>query len=114
MKQPSEMDYAIYCMSAEANEANYNQPSTKASIEEETKYWRAHFNNYSKEQLIDYTVEAVRNNMKFMKWEEDDIEGVAWFLGIYTRVALKAGFVVSFADFCMPAIRRYYETIQKE
>ena len=49
--------------------------------------------------------------MKFMKWEEDDIEGVAWFLGIYTRVALKAGFVVSFADFCMPAIRRYYEII---
>lgn len=24
MKQPSEMEYAIYCMSAEANEANYN------------------------------------------------------------------------------------------
>lgn len=112
MKHPSEMDYVIYCMSAEANEANYNQPSTKASIEEEAEYWLTHFKNYSKEQLIGYTIEAVRNNMKFMKWEEDDIEGVAWFLGIYTRVALKAGFVDSFADFCMPAMRRYYEIIK--
>lgn len=114
MYRPSEMDYVIYCMSAEANEANYNQPSTKASIEEEAEYWLTHFRNYSKEQLIGYTIEAVRNNMKFMKWDEDDIEGVAWFLGIYTRAALKAGFVDSFADFCMPSMKRYYETIHKE
>ena len=107
------MDYVIYCMSAEANEANYNQPSTKASIEEEAEYWFTHFKGYSKEQLIDYTVEAVRNNMKFMKWKEDDIEGVAWFLGIYTRVALKVGFIDSFADLCMPAMRRYYEIIKQ-
>lgn len=108
------MDYVIYCMSAEANEANYNQPSTKASIEEETEYWLIHFKDYSKEQLIGYTIEAVRNNMNFMKWEEDDIEGVAWFLGAYTRAALKAGFVDSFADFCMPAMRRYYEIIKQD
>lgn len=49
MRQPSEMDFVIYCMSAEANEANYNQPSTKASIEEETRYWIKDFGNYTKE-----------------------------------------------------------------
>lgn len=113
MRQPSEMDYVIYCMSAEANEINYNQPTTKASIDEETTNWRREFNNYSKEQLIEYTVEAVRNNMKFMKWDEDDIEGVTWFLGLYTRVALKTGHAESFADFIMPAMRRYYEVINK-
>lgn len=100
-------------MSAEANETNYNQPSTKAVIAEEAEYWSTNFKGYSKEQLIDYTVEALRNNMKFMKWEEDDIEGVAWVLGIYTRVALKVGFIDSFADFCMPAMRRYYEIIKQ-
>ena len=111
MRQPTEMELVIYCMSAEANEANYNQPSTKASIEEETRNWLKDFRSYSKEQLIEYTVEAVRNNMKFMNWAEDDIEGVAWFLGIYTRVALKAGYINSFADFIMPAMRRYYKII---
>ena len=109
MKQPTEMDYVIYCMSAEANEANYNQPSTKASIEEETRNWLRDFGNYTKEQLIEYTVAAVRNNMKYMNWAEDDIEGVAWFMGIYTRVALKAGYTNSFADFIMPAMRKYNE-----
>lgn len=111
MYKPSEMDYVLYCMSAEANDANYNQPTTKASIEEEANYWRNEFKNYSKEQLIEYTVEAVRNNMKFMKWNEDDIEGVAWFLGIYTRVALKTNHANSFADFIMPAMRKYYEQL---
>ncbi len=107
------MDFVLYCMSAEANEANYNQPSTKASIEEETRNWLKEFGSYSKEQLIEYTVQSVRNNMKFMNWDEDDIEGVAWFLGIYTRVALKTGHTESFADFIMSAMRRYYEVIDK-
>jgi len=101
-------------MSAEANEANYNQPSTKAAIEEEARNWQNDFKNYSIAKLIEYTVEAVRNNMKFMKWEEDDIEGVAWFLGIYTRVALKTGRATSFADFIMPAMRKYYETLNNQ
>lgn len=113
MKQPSEMEYAIYCMSAEANEANYNQSSTKASIEEETRNWLKDFGSYTKEQLIEYTVAAVRNNMKYMNWAEDDIEAVAWFMGIYTRVALKAGYTNSFADFIMSAMRSYYEVINK-
>lgn len=113
MKQPSEMDYVIYCMSAEANEVNYNQPTTKASIEEEATIWRNEFKNYSKDQLIEYSVEAVRNNMRFMKWNEDDIEGVAWFLGIYTRVALKTGHAKSFADFIMPAMRCYYKKLNR-
>ena len=111
MRQPSEMDYIIYCMSAESNEANYNQPSTKAAIEEESNNWKNEFKNYSKEQIIEYTVAAVRNNMKYMNWEEDDIEGVTWFMGIYTRVALKTGYADSFADFIMPAMKRYYEVI---
>ncbi len=105
------MDYVIYCMSAQANEVNYNKPSTHAAIEEETLNWQNDFKDYSIEQLIEYTVEAVRNNMKFMNWDESDIEGVAWFLGIYTRVALKAGRTDSFADFMLPAMRRYYEII---
>lgn len=113
MSNISEMDLLVYSMSAEANEANYNQPTTKASIEAETRNWLKNFRGYSKEQLIEYTVEAVRNNMKYMNWAEDDIEGVAWFLGIYTRVALKAGYVHSFADFIMPAMRKYFNTLQQ-
>ena len=53
------------------------------------------------------------NNMKYMNWAEEDIEGVAWFMGIYTRVALKAGYTNSFADFIMPAMKRYYEVINE-
>lgn len=108
------MEYVIYCMSAEANEANYNQPSTKAAIEEETSIWLRDFKSYSKDQLIGYTVESVRNNMKFMNWAEDDIEGVAWFMGIYTRVALRAGYANNFADFIMPAMKKYYETLNRK
>ena len=54
-----------------------------------------------------------KNNYEFthLNCAEDDIEGVAWFLGIYTRVALKAGYINSFADFIMPAMRRYYKII---
>lgn len=48
-----------------------------------------------------------------MNWAEDDIEGVAWFMGVYTRVALKAGYTNSFADFIMPAMRKYYEVINR-
>lgn len=50
--------------------------------------------------------------MKHMNWELRDIEGVAWFLGIYTRVIMKAGLIKgSFPDIIMPCMRLYFNKL---
>mgnify|MGYP007007787367 CR=1 FL=1 len=107
----SEMDLLIYSMAAEMNDA-YNQPRTKQDIQDTAIQWRSNYSNLSRDELYDIVIEGTRANMKHMNWELDDIEGVAWFLGIYTRVIMKAGLIKgSFSDIIMPCMRLYFNKL---
>lgn len=110
MYKPTEMEITIYAMSAEMSD-NYNQPNTLKGITEEAELWARDFSMLSEEQLCDKAVEFTRKNVRAMNWSEDDIEGVTWFLGIYTRVILKAGLSKSFPSIMMTSLRKYFNII---
>lgn len=111
MSNISEMDLLVYSMSAEINGA-YNQPQTNRNIEEGALLWQSNFSHLSKEELFDKAVKCTRENMTDMNWSLDDIEGVAWFLGIYTRIIMKSGLVRGrFADIIMPCMRKYFNSL---
>lgn len=107
----SEMDLLIYSMSAEINDA-YSQPQTTRKIEEGALSWQANFSHLSKEELFDKAVKCTRKDMVDMNWSLDDIEGVAWFLGIYTRIIMKSGLVRGgFANIIVPCMRKYFHSL---
>lgn len=102
------MDILIYSMSAEMSNG-YSQPKTARNINDDAQTWRKDFASLSKDELFDIAVSRTRMHMQHMNWAEDDIEGVAWFLGIYTHVILKSGLINgSFADIIMPCMRKYF------
>ena len=105
------MEITIYAMSAEMSDS-YNQPNTlKGGITEEAELWARDFSMLTEEQLCEKAVEFTRKNVREMNWSEDDIEGVTWFLGIYTRVILKAGLSQSFASIMMTSLRKYFHLV---
>ena len=110
MYQPTEMDITIYAMSAKISD-KYNQPIVVKNIAEEARRWANKFSMLSEKQLCDIAVECTRKNVRAMNWSEDDIEGVTWFLGIYTRVILKAGLSNSFASIMTTSLRKYFHLI---
>lgn len=85
--------------------------NTLKGITEEAELWARDFSMLSEEQLCDKAVEFTRKNVRAMNWSEDDIEGVTWFLGIYTRVILKAGLSKSFPSIMMTSLRKYFNII---
>lgn len=110
MYKPTEMELTIYAMSAEINN-KYNQPNTSRGIAEEAELWARDFPMLTEEQLCDKAVEFTRKNVREMNWNEDDIEGVTWFLGIYARVIIKAGLSNSFASIMTTSLRKYFNLI---
>ena len=110
MYKPTEMEITIYAMSAEMSDS-YNQPNTLKGITEEAELWARDFSMLTEEQLCEKAVEFTRKNVREMKWSEDDIEGVTWFLGIYARVILKAGLSQSFASVMMTSLRKYFHLV---
>lgn len=110
MYRPTEMEITIYAMAAEMND-KYNQPNTSMGIAEEAELWAREFPMLSEEQLCDKAVEFTRKNVHEMNWNENDIDGVTWFLGIYTRVILKAGLSQNFASIMMTSLRKYFNLI---
>lgn len=110
MYKPTEEDIAIYAMSTEMCVA-YQQPDTSKAIVEEAKLWAKEFTMLSEEQLCDKAVEFTRADVRGMNWSEDDIDGVAWFLGIYARIIVKAGLSKSTVNIMMIALRKYFHLI---
>lgn len=95
-------------MSAEMSD-KYNQPNIQKSLLEETELWQRDFAFLSKEELCAKAVQFTHNNVRDMNWADDDIDGVVWFLGFYTRVILDTRFISdSFADIMTLCMREYF------
>ena len=111
MYKPTEEDIAIYAMTAEIGLA-YHQPGTSQTIAELAELWAREFPLLSEEQLCDMMVEFTRMNVREMNWDEDDIDGVTWFLGIHARAILKAGLSnSSVAIMTATSLRKYFNLI---
>lgn len=100
-------------MSAEATD-KYSQPVTASNIVLEADSWAKNFATLSEEELCDKAAIFARHNVRQMNWAEDDIQGVAWFLGYYTRVILKAGLSDSFATIMTTSMRKYFNMEKTE
>lgn len=104
----SENDLLIYCISAQTIAA-YQKPNTAHKIEELAEQWRVNYSGLCKDDIYEIAVELTQENTRDMNWTLDDIDGVTWFLGIYTRVILKSGVVnASFMDIMSTCMRKYF------
>lgn len=110
MHTPTEMEITIYAMTAEMSIA-YNQPNISKDIVEEAQLWAEDYFTLSESMLCDKAVEFTRKNIREMNWSEDDINGVTWILGYYTRVILKAGLAHNFASIMRTCLRKYFNII---
>lgn len=62
------------------------------------KTWHEQFSKISLtfEEICQIVVNNSRYNVKEMKWDEYDKDGVAWFIGNFSEVIIKAGLATSF------------------
>ena len=80
------LDVLIYCQSAKMNLPNLSE-QYKQGIREEAELWKQHLNNYSFEQVSKTVLDCAIKECKGMGWELSDVDGMTWFLGIYSKVA---------------------------
>lgn len=97
----------IYCMSAKMQMKKLSD-NYKSGIKEEAEQWGIHYVDYSFEQVCDLVVYCVRKNVLDMRWEEYDVDGVAWFTGIYSTVAIQSGLVSNFDSIFKASFLRYF------
>ena len=84
------LDVLIYCQSAKMNLAKLSE-QYKQGIREEAEMWKQHLHNYSFEQISKTVLDCAIKECKGMGWELSDVNGMTWFLGIYSKVAADSG-----------------------
>ena len=82
--------------------------STKQGIREEAKQWAVHCTHYSFNELRDLVASCARNNARNAQWSENDVNGVAWFIGVYSTVAVEAKLVSDFDTIFKAAFVKYF------
>ena len=50
----------------------------------------------------------MHKNIKEAQWSENDANGVAWFIGVYSIVAVKAGLVQDFESIFKATFVKYF------
>ena len=102
-------DALIYCISAKTSLQKLgDNSSTMLGIKEEAKQWAIHCSNYSFNELRDMVASCARNNVRSAQWSENDVNGVAWFIGVYSKVAVEAKLVSDFDTIFKAAFVKYY------
>ena len=77
-------------------------------IREEVKQWAVHCTHYSFNELRDLVASCARNNVRNAQWSENDVNGVAWFIGVYSTVAVEAKLVSDFDTIFKAAFVKYF------
>ena len=97
----------IYCMSAKMQMRNLSD-NYGTGIKEEASQWKIHFTDYSFDDVRDLVITCVRKNVLDMNWNEYDVDGVAWFTGIYSTVAIQSGLVCNFDSIFKASFLKYF------
>lgn len=102
-------DALIYCISAKNSlQKLSNNSATMQGIREEAKQWAVHFAHYSFNELRDLIASCARNNVRSAQWSENDVNGVAWFIGVYSIVAVEAKLASDFDTIFKAAFVKYF------
>lgn len=102
-------DATIYCISAKMSlQKLSDNSSTMQGIREEARQWAIHCSNYSFDKIRDMVADCARNNVKGAAWDEFDVNGVSWFIGVYSLVAVKSGLVNDFDSIFKVAFIKYF------
>lgn len=104
-------DATIYCISAKNSLLKLDDNSrTLQGIREEAKQWAIYCSHYSFDDVRDLVTHCARNNVKDARWNDSDINGVAWYVGVYSMVAVKSGLVQDFETIFKSAFIKYFNS----
>lgn len=102
-------DALIYCISAKNSLQKLSSNSaTMQGVREEAKLWSVHYSHYSFNELRDLVASCARNSVKEAQWSEYDVNGVAWYVGVYSLVAMNASLVKDFESIFIEAFIKYF------
>lgn len=102
-------DATIYCISAKISlQKLSDNSSTMQGIREEARQWAIHCSNYSFDKIRDMVADCARKNVKEASWNEFDVNGVSWFIGVYSIVAVEAKLVSDFDTIFKAAFVKYF------
>ncbi len=99
-------DVDIFCSSAK-NAVIVNNVSAKSFFQPEIKNWQRAYSGKSKDFICGEIARIARNFNKEEGWDEWDVDGFSWHIGIFSLVCEKAGLVGSFEDAFKSAYRLY-------
>ena len=102
-------DALIYCISAKTSLQKLgDNSSTMLGIKEEAKQWAIHCSNYSFNEMRDLVVSCARNSVNGAQWNNSDVNGVAWYVGVFSMIAVKSGVVHDFDTIFKAAFIKYF------
>ena len=102
-------DAMIYCISAKQSLQKLSENSaTMQGIREEAELWRVHYSHYSFDKVQDLIIFCVHKNIKEAQWSDTDVNGVAWFIGVYSLIAIKAGLAQDFESIFKATFVKYF------
>lgn len=100
------LDVNVYCLSAK-NAVVMNKVSSKDFFQPEIRNWQCAYHGKSKDFICGEIARIARNFNKEEGWDEWDVDGFSWHIGIFSLVCEKAGLVGSFDEAFKTAYRMY-------
>jgi hypothetical protein len=99
----------VYCASAQMNLSSLSDDSaTKQHIKEEAEQWALHYSHFTDDEAQELVIYCARKNVKEAGWNEYDVDGVAWFIGVYSIVAVESGLANDFNIIFIASFIRYF------
>lgn len=99
-------DVDVYCQSAK-NAVYINKVSSKSFFQPEVGLWQKAYAGKSKEFICKEIARIARDFNNKEGWDEWDVDGFSWHIGIFSLVCERAGFVSSFEEAFKAAYRIY-------
>lgn len=104
-------DAKIYLQSSKNALANRSS-NFLAMIDNNAKYFRKIFGeSVTTEDICNAILEHTKQDLRFYKWEDDDVNGVTWCIANLTDTMLKAGIIKDFDDVFVRCFRKYFNLI---
>lgn len=100
------MDVDVYCQSTK-NAVKINNVSQKSFFPSEIKSWQNTYRGKSKDFICSEIARIARNFNKEEGWDEWDVDGFCWHIGIFSLVCEHAGLVDSFDEAFKTAYKMY-------
>lgn len=99
-------DVEVYCRSTK-NALSINNVSSKDYFMQEIKSWQRAYSGKTKDFICSEIARISRNCNKDANWDEWDVDGFCWHIGIFSLVCEHAGLVNTFDDAFKAAYKKY-------